>query len=140
MHVLFVTRLTEHLGIQLLSAICKQRGHRVSHVFDPGLESAGVLPGEWLPAWLNTDEQTVQRILDSGADIVGLNVEINTFSWSVELAEKLKARNPKVIVAVGGVHATTVPDVVMDFGCFDYLCVGEGDEALPELLAPHRSA
>ena len=135
MHICFATRLTEHLGIQLLSAVCKQHGHTVSHVFDPGLESAGVLPGEWLPAWLNTDDRTVQAILDTGAAIVGFNVEINTFSWTVELAQKLKARRPEIIVAVGGVHATTVPAVVMEFDCFDYLCVGEGDEALPELLA-----
>ena len=135
MHICFATRLTEHLGIQLLSAVCKQHGHSVSHVFDPGLESAGVLPGEWLPAWLNTDDRTVQAILDTGAAIVGFNVEINTFSWTVELAQKLKARRPEIIVAVGGVHATTVPAVVMEFDCFDYLCVGEGDEALPELLA-----
>ena len=135
MHICFATRLTEHLGIQLLSAICKQHGHTVSHVFDPGLESAGVLPGEWLPGWLNTDDKTVQSILDTGASIVGFNVEINTFSWTVELAQKLKAQRPELLVAVGGVHATTVPDVVMEFDCFDYLCVGEGDEALPELLA-----
>ena len=135
MHICFVTRLTEHLGIQLLSAICKQHGHTVSHVFDPGLESAGVLPGEWLPAWLNTDDLTVQRILDTGASVVGFNVEINTFSWTVELGQKLKAARPELIIAVGGVHATTVPAVVMEFDCFDYLCVGEGDLALPELLA-----
>ncbi|MCO4770593.1 MAG: B12-binding domain-containing radical SAM protein [Deltaproteobacteria bacterium] len=134
MHICFVTRLTEHLGIQLLSAICKKAGHQVSHVFDPGLESAGIVPGEWLPKYLNTDDMSVESVLDTGADIVGFNVEINTFSWTVDFAQKLKARRPGLIIAVGGVHATTVPEVVMDFGCFDYLCVGEGDEALPELL------
>ncbi len=135
MHVLFVTRLTEHLGIQLLSAICKQHGHRVSHVFDPGVASAGIVPGAWLPAHLNTDARTVEKILAAEPDVVGFNVEINTFSWTVDLAQRLKAQRPELTIAVGGVHATTVPDVVMSFGCFDYLCVGEGDEALPELLA-----
>ena len=134
MHVLFVTRLTEHLGIQLLSAICKQHGHRVSHVFDPGVASAGIVPGEWLPALLNTDAQTVEAILAAEPDVVGFNVEINTFSWTVDLAQRLKERRPALCVVVGGVHATTVPDVVMGFDCFDYLCQGEGDEALPELL------
>ncbi len=135
MHILFVTRLTEHLGIQLLSAICKQEGHRVSHVFDPGVASAGIVPGEWLPALLNTDAHTVDRILAEEPDVVGFNVEINTFSWTVELSQRLKERRPELTIVVGGVHATTVPDVVLAFGCFDYLCQGEGDEALPELLA-----
>ena len=134
MHVCFVTRLTEHLGIQLLSALLKDAGHRVDHVFDPGLESAGLFPADWNPGLLNTDEQTIQMILDTGADVVGFNLEINTFSWSVEMAQKLKARHPDLKVIVGGVHATTVPDVVMEFDCFDYLCMGEGDVAFLELL------
>jgi anaerobic magnesium-protoporphyrin IX monomethyl ester cyclase len=134
MHVCFVTRLTEHLGIQLLSAICKERGHRVSHVFDPGIPSAGVVPGRWLPAFLSTDDVTMRRILETEPDVVGFNVEINTFSWTVELAQRLKAARPELTIVVGGVHATTVPEVVMGFGCFDFLCVGEGDDALPELL------
>ncbi len=134
MHICFVTRLTEHLGIQLLSAICKEQGHRVSHVFDPGLPSAGIVPGEWLPAFLSTDDQTLEEILALEPEVVGFNIEINTFSWTAELAGELKARRPDLTIAVGGVHATTVPDVVMDFPCFDYLCVGEGDDALPDLL------
>ncbi|MEE2827892.1 MAG: radical SAM protein [Myxococcota bacterium] len=134
MHVLFVTRLTEHLGIQLLSAICKEAGHQVSHVFDPGVPSAGLVPGEWLPKKLATDQITLEDVLAAEPDIVGFNVEINTFSWTVELAQRLKERRPSLLIAVGGVHATTVPDVVMEFECFDYLCVGEGDDALPDLL------
>ena len=134
MHICFVTRLTEHLGIQLLSAICKKAGNQVSHVFDPGLESAGIVPGEWLPKYLNTDDMSLESVLATGAQVVGFNVEINTFSWTVDFAQKLKERRPEIVIAVGGVHATTVPDVVMGFGCFDYLCVGEGDEALTELL------
>ncbi len=134
MHVCFVTRLTEHLGIQLLSALCKEAGHQVSHVFDPGIESAGVVPGNWLPSALNTDARTVQAILATGADIVGFNLEINTFSWSVLIAQQLKELRPDLPVIVGGVHATTVPAVVMGFDCFDFLCVGEGDDALVELL------
>ncbi len=50
------------------------------------------------------------------------------------LAQRLKERRPSLLIAVGGVHATTVPEVVMEFECFDYLCVGEGDDALPDLL------
>ncbi len=135
MHICFVTRLTEHLGIQLLSAICKEHGHRVSHVFDPGIPSAGVVPGSWLPELLSTDAMTLDEILALEPDAVGFNVEINTFSWTVEIAQELKRRRPDLTILVGGVHATTVPDVVMGFGCFDFLCVGEGDDALPELLA-----
>ena len=134
MHVCFVTRLTEHLGIQLLVALLDRAGHRVDHVFDPGLESAGLFPADWNPGLLNTDEQTIQMILDTGSDMVGFNLEINTFAWSVEIAQKLKARNPDLMIIVGGVHATTVPHVVMEFECFDYLCMGEGDVAFLELL------
>lgn len=134
MHVCFVTRLTEHLGIQLLAAICKARGHGVSHVFDPGLPSAGILPDGRISELLSTDAATVRRILDLEPDAVGFNVEINTFSWTVGLAQRLKQARPGLPVLVGGVHATTVPDVVMGFLCFDFLCVGEGDDALPELL------
>jgi len=134
MHICFVTRLTEHLGIQLLSAICKEAGHEVSHVFDPGVESAGVVPGSWLPGVLNTDEVTVRDVLAKRPDLVGFNIEINTFSWAVDIAQRLKEERPELPIIVGGVHATTVPAVVMGFSCFDYLCVGEGDDALVELM------
>lgn len=134
MHICFVTRLTEHLGVQLLAALCAQAGHRVSHVFEPGLSSAGLLPHGWTPEIFDTDAITVREILDSGADVVAFNVEINTFSWTVDIAQRVKAADPSRRIIVGGVHATTVPDVVMEFPCFDALCVGEGDEAILEYL------
>lgn len=135
MHICFSTRLTEHLGIQLLAALCERAGHRVSHVFEPGLSSAGLLPAGWSPEFFDTDAITVQEILATGADVVGFNVEINTFSWTVDIAQRLKAQRPDLRIIVGGVHATTVPEVVMEFPCFDALCVGEGDEAILEYLA-----
>ena len=45
MHVVVCNRLTEYLGIQIVSALLKQAGHTVSLVFEPDLLTAAFVRG-----------------------------------------------------------------------------------------------
>ena len=49
------------------------------------------------------------------------------------VAKKIK-RELNVPIIVGGIHATALPEVLIKEDCFDMLCIGEGEEAMAELL------
>ncbi len=51
------------------------------------------------------------------------------------LATRLKQRRRKVTIVLGGIHATVMPHKVLeDCKAIDYVCVGEGEEFILELL------
>lgn len=74
-------------------------------------------------------------------NIVGLSAVSLTYPFGIEFLRKLRQSNledtltnEKIPTIVGGIHATVSPTEVLKEDCVDYVCVGEGDEALIELV------
>lgn len=83
-----------------------------------------------------TVEQVVEEIEHRKPDIIGMTCATVGFSLTAELASRLKERLPGVIIILGGVHATALPEQIIDtFPQFDFVVIGEGEETLLELLA-----
>ena len=82
-----------------------------------------------------SDEELDKVILEleplcKDADLIGTSCMTNTYVGFTKLATKLKSFGVPLIV--GGVHPTVRPEECWDY--VDYVCVGEGEEPLMELV------
>jgi radical SAM superfamily enzyme YgiQ (UPF0313 family) len=69
------------------------------------------------------------------ADIVGLSLYVWNVRLSLEIARRLKERNPDVVIVVGGPQAPDRPDQFLrDNPFIDLLCHGEGEQTFLEIL------
>jgi len=108
-------------GLTSLSAALKAEGHETSliHVSDA--------------LWpVPPKEELRRRIEESGADLLAFSATTQQFPWICEQAAFLK-QNISAPIVIGGVHCTMAPEEVAATGLFDYVCVGEGENALCEL-------
>ena len=70
-------------------------------------------------------------------DVVGLSAMTFQFPTLVKVAKYIKSLDPSIPLVLGGYHATTGFDFVIEDDCaryFDYIIRGEGDIAFGELL------
>ncbi|MDY6863154.1 MAG: radical SAM protein [Thermodesulfobacteriota bacterium] len=72
-------------------------------------------------------------IISFSPDLIGFSALTNQFNYIEEIARKIKGTF-KIPIICGGIHATMDPEGVLNTGLFDYVCVGEGEYALLELL------
>ncbi|MBU2509945.1 B12-binding domain-containing radical SAM protein [bacterium] len=71
-------------------------------------------------------------------DLVGFSTTTSSFLDAVEMAGKLKGHDPTLITVCGGVHVSALgANLLAEFSSFDYLCPGEGEETLSELVSGH---
>ncbi len=117
-------------GIRSLSAYLRANGHETTLVFLPG--SIGLLKegGDYVYRY---DPAILDQILQlcSGADLLGLSFMTNYFDRAVQITGHIK-RNSSIPVIWGGIHASIKPDEALQHA--DMVCLGEGEEALRELL------
>jgi anaerobic magnesium-protoporphyrin IX monomethyl ester cyclase len=64
-------------------------------------------------------------------DLIGITVVDSTIEFAYNFL--LQIRGPRPTVVFGGVGATFSYDKILSRGYADYVCAGEGEEALPEL-------
>ena len=78
-----------------------------------------------------------RKILETKAGIIGFSVQTTSSRFSISLAAKIKTIDPSKIVIYGGPECSreSAPGYFLQRpGKGDYLVLGEGDEALPELV------
>ncbi len=136
MRVTFVHRGMEHLGLELLSSILKERGHAVSLAYDPGLfsPSDNIFYIPRLAPFFERRADVDGQIDRSAPDVIALAAYTSTYRWSLETARRAKERRPGVPVVFGGSHPTLAPETVMENPFVDFAVVGEAEESFPELL------
>lgn len=71
---------------------------------------------------------------DYKPDFVGITFVTPLFISAYELCKRIKRNYPDVIVIGGGVHSTILPKEALTKGQFDVVVMGEGEEALVELV------
>ncbi len=108
-------------GLCYLAAVTRQQGFRTSIVDAQAL---------------NLDlRETIDAVLSSTPDYVGITITTQLVISAVALANELKKIKPEIIVIVGGAHITALPERTLnDNPCFDFAVVGEGENTLSELL------
>lgn len=82
-----------------------------------------------------TSEQVRERIAAFGPDVVGItNMSLEYWRQPHHVAQIVKSVDPKIITVMGGVHATTLPQRVMEDPNIDFAILREGEERLPRFL------
>ena len=82
-----------------------------------------------------TYEQIMDRIAAWKPDLVGLScIFSNQWPATRELAKRIKAADPEVIVVAGGAHPTFLSELCMTEGAIDFIIKGEGEESFVDLL------
>lgn len=108
-------------GLASLAAIAQRSGARVQ-VLDAAAENLSV-------------DQCLQEILELAPDVVGISSTTVGIVAAAELAARIKAHLPKVVVVLGGCHATALPEQTLsEFPGFDVVVIGEGEVTFKELL------
>lgn len=74
-----------------------------------------------------------KEIKDYQPDIIGFTTIIHFFSMAKKLGVFIKTFSSAPII-VGGVHPTACPEDVIQESFVDMICIGEGEEALLDLL------
>ncbi len=64
---------------------------------------------------------------------VGITFTTPLYPEAEELAAMAKAALPDVVTMCGGVHATTLPEEVLESGSFDIAVLGEGEQTIREI-------
>lgn len=132
MKVMFLCRGAEYLGVEYLSACLKAEGHQTELCFDPGFDDTFFFRAEYLKRF-NRWPKLVERVRSYAPDVLAVSSLTNTYPYVLALLREIKKAH-QCYTVIGGIHATAIPDEVLREGLFDAVCVGEGEEALVELL------
>jgi len=118
MRILFVeiyVKTTEPMGIMLLSALAKQKGHQTFlHI---------LLQGDL--------REALEKIKP---DIVAYSAMTGDHRYFLEANKIVKNYNKSIFTIMGGKHPTFFPEILRASD-LDAICIGEGDDAWPELLS-----
>jgi radical SAM superfamily enzyme YgiQ (UPF0313 family) len=135
MKVLFVHNGYESLGIEYLSAALKAAGHEVRLVIDPCLfDEAGFWRVPALARLFSFRAGALRQAEAFRPDFVAFSVFTDTLPWALGMARELKRRTGARTI-FGGIHPSSAPEATLSQDCVDFVCLGEGDLALPALLA-----
>jgi radical SAM superfamily enzyme YgiQ (UPF0313 family) len=122
---------TDYKGIELLSAVLKDKGHVVDLILDPGLGKHYYLKLPFLNRLISTNTM-LDKAERFKPDLIGMSIVTNNFAYFREFGQLLKQRM-NVPIIVGGIHPTSVPEVVIQEDWVDMICIGDGEEAMLEL-------
>ncbi len=117
MNILFIIKDIEYIdpmGIMLLSALAKEGGHSTE-------------------ICVLADGKLEESIKSFKPDVAAFSAKTGEHKYYIAANDAVKRINPDIYTVIGGPHATFFPDIIVKHP-FDALCVGEGDDAWPELL------
>jgi len=82
----------------------------------------------------NAEKDFKNVLVDSGPDVVGVTICSSDVNWLIEILPRIRQSVPNAFLLVGGIHPTIHPALIDEYSEIDAICVGEGEEAVVELL------
>jgi len=135
MRVVFVYQGAETIGVQALMAFLDARGHETRLVFDPATFSGQ--RGRDIPALArffdSSPQQIADYILELEPDVLAFSVITGIYRWALDVAKIVRSKR-KIPTVFGGMHCTATPSSVIAEEAVDAIVIGEGEEALLELV------
>lgn len=134
MKIVFLYPVFESLGIEYLSAYLKKYGHETKLILDPLLfEGYYTLSSSPLNKIFSYSNIILNEVVDTKPDLVCISCVSDYFNWAIKTAENIKDVL-EVPIVFGGAHPTAVPENVLKHPFVDFVIIGEGEEALLELV------
>ena len=133
MQIVFVYRSFESLGIEYLSAFLKKAGCSTSLVYDPALFDNMYVSNKVLGNIFSYKKTIVRKVVDKKPRLIVFSVTSIDHAWACSIAKEIKNHLGDVPIIFGGRHATLGPDKVIELPFVDFVCIGEGEQALLEL-------
>ena len=119
MKILFGMRddgdMTEPMNIMLLSALAKGLGHKTA-------------------LWVMERDDPRETISRERPDLVAFSCITGSHGYYIEGGKRVKEIDSGIKTVFGGPHLTFFPGEIFKHQSIDMMCVGEGDDAWPELL------
>jgi len=106
------------IGPGFIAAYLRSHGHEV------GFVRAGIDM---------SDDEVLRRVAEEDPGLVGVSLTSRQWLRGRHLVATIRA-DLDVPVIAGGLHPTFSPEAVLDAIGFDYVCLGEGEEATLELV------
>lgn len=122
---MFAPYRTVQMQIAALSAFLKSRGCRVRY-----LENI-IFTGDTFDKF---KEQMREEIQSNKPDLVGFSSYDMNYSFIVDAAVFIKELSPRTKIIVGGHHASLASEDYMECPAIDYVCLGEGESVLSDLM------
>ena len=107
--------LYEALGIHAIAGAVKSAGHTCDVVIE------------------SEEKDLRQAILNSQPSMIAFSIMTRQQEWAIFRLNRIKAVFPEIPIIIGGTHPTMYPETLKHCEA-DYLCVGEGELPIVELL------
>jgi radical SAM superfamily enzyme YgiQ (UPF0313 family) len=124
------------LGAAYLAAALERQGFEVS-ILDAiceGFERVRPERGGRYSYGLEVGE-IISRVLKDSPDVVGVSCTSSLqYGYARSIAEGFRRQGPAPLLAIGGAHASALPEEVVGKGPFDLAVIGEAEETFPEAL------
>lgn len=133
MRVTFVCSEDESLGVGYLSSYLKKHGYETSLVFDPRQFSRAYAQSQALASFFDIKKENVEKVVAQEPDLVAFSALTANYQWALEMAKLIK-QEIDVPIIFGGIHPTSLPELVLQNKQVDMVCRGEGEQALLELV------
>jgi radical SAM superfamily enzyme YgiQ (UPF0313 family) len=106
------------IGPAFIGAFLRAHGHQVGFV-RARLDS--------------TDAEVIEQILSEDAALVGVSLTTRQWLRARQLIQALRTRSDVPVIA-GGIHATFAPEAILASEGFDFVCLGEGEQPMLDLV------
>lgn len=126
----------ENIGLQYLSSFLKQH-YQKTKIINVGISIQDYyLLGRLLnklPYSKKYISYIIKQVKNYNPDLIAFSVTTDHYLWAKTLSNEIKKQS-NVKIIFGGPHPSAVPHHVIAEDFVDYVCVGEGEEPLLELV------
>jgi len=118
------------LGVEYLLSVLRSNDYSTTIIFDD-FEST-----PWSPPFDSTEalEDIVGKFDPDNCDVLFVSVNTDYYARALAIVRKVKEQYPDIITCMGGPHASYAHKHVIVNDCIDFICRGEGEIAIIELM------
>lgn len=126
LNIALISFFERDISIQTLSAYLKKSGYNTVCFICPGKLNDSIL------------REFIKFLRDKDISLVGMSVNTDVSYSATILTNSIKENNRNISVIWGGPHVNVMPEECLRYA--DMICMGEGEDALLELVKRNKQA
>lgn len=122
-----------NIGLFYIAAVLKRSGYNIEYV-DAFVHDVQVRAEKKRPIHSDDIKGLLKELPNESIHIAAISALTVNIGWAIEIGKMLKEINEKIIVILGGAHASFEYQNILEHeNCIDIISVGEGEEAILEI-------